>query len=149
MSAKTASDKRLVVTAGRCVGCHNCELACAVAHSVSKDTVKAVAEEPKPKSRVTVVAVGQGAAPIQCRQCDEPLCVEVCPKKALVKEDSGPVTLDEELCIGCGFCVIVCPYGAVSVNADVKKAIKCDLCATRAEGPACVEACPVIAIEFE
>lgn len=153
MNAKAVSERRLLVTVGRCVGCHSCEVACAVAHSASKDLVKALAEDPRPNSRVTVVPVGEHSVPLQCVQCDEPLCVEVCPKKALEKGGpDGAVLLDEELCIGCGFCVMVCPYGAIRVDAGSKKAFKCDLCVERVEegdDPACVESCPVVAIEFK
>jgi len=50
-----------------------------------------------------------------------------------------------DCCVGCGLCVIACPYGTVWYSPDTHKAVKCDLCAG---DPACVVACPTGAIEY-
>jgi Fe-S-cluster-containing hydrogenase component 2 len=53
--------------------------------------------------------------------------------------------VSDEMCVGCGLCVIACPYGTVWYNPDTHKAVKCDLCAG---DPACAKACPTAAIEY-
>ena len=104
----------------------------------------------------------------QCRQCVEPACVKACPTEALEADpEYGNVRrVDAEKCIGCGSCVQACPYTpsrpvlAPDENSDDNlKSRKCDLCAhapfhwdNAGGGPggkqACVEVCPVGAIEF-
>jgi carbon-monoxide dehydrogenase iron sulfur subunit len=103
-----------------------------------------------------VEAAGGFAVPLQCRHCDEAPCARVCPSGALSRPSEGePVLIDQEKCIGCGFCVQACPFGVIrlapSPSKNTKAVIKCDLCIGRqAEGlePACVAACPVKALAF-
>lgn len=75
-----------------------------------------------------------------------------CPTDALEKnDDDGRVTVDDEVCVGCGVCVSECPYGAVRLGPDEETIIKCDLCIERVEQgqePACVSACPTGALHF-
>jgi Fe-S-cluster-containing dehydrogenase component len=97
--------------------------------------------------------------PRLCMQCDDPPCVAVCPVSATFKTDGGVVLVDQERCIGCGYCVVACPYGARYLvpsgertptgNAGV--ADKCTWCYHRIENgrlPACVEICPAGARVF-
>lgn len=139
----------------RCVGCRSCELACAVEHSKSKDLVRAVNESPVPLNRIRVLATGEPgrlvslkAIALQCRQCSEPACVEACICGGIVKDaESGRVSFNSDLCVGCWSCTMVCPYGAiVRVKSDCHT-IKCDLCPDR-DIPACVTACPTRALVF-
>ena len=103
--------------------------------------------------RVYIEAAGQLAVPLQCRHCEDAPCVQVCPSGALFRLDpESPVLVDQEKCIGCEFCVQVCPFGVIRMASDGKAIIKCDLCAGRlAQGlePACVASCPVRALGFE
>ena len=142
----------IAVDVAKCMGCHSCEIACAVAHSDGKTLFAAIQEEPLPQPRVSVLAAGEMAIPLQCRHCEDAPCVEICPTKALQKPDSeGPVTIDQELCIGCKSCIMVCPFGVITMSADGKTIIKCDLCIERldeGEDPACVEACPTGALQL-
>ncbi len=142
----------IVVDVERCLGCRSCELACAVEHSVSKDLFKAIEEAPLPQYRVTVEAVGELSAPLQCRHCEDAPCVQICPTHALEKLEVGqPVTAKKELCIGCKWCILVCPFGVIGMDRAGKVIIKCDLCLERTEAgklPACVEACPTGALRF-
>ena len=143
----------IVVKVDKCVGCHSCEMACAVEHSQSKTVSGAAAEKPAPRSRVKVESVRGAPLPMQCRQCGQAACVEICPKDALSRGKPGePVVLDDEKCIRCRWCVLACPYGMVSFDKDGKSIIKCDQCyqrVERGEMPACVEACPTGALAFE
>jgi carbon-monoxide dehydrogenase iron sulfur subunit len=143
----------LVVKVDQCLGCKSCEVACAVEHSVSKDLYEAIRETPGPRSRVVV---GQGAgfaAPLQCRQCQSAPCVAICPTDALKRADANsPVILDHEACIGCMWCVMVCPFGVITMDPEGRTIIKCDQCferVQRGELPACVDACPTSALEYK
>jgi len=147
-----ASGKIVVCRIERCLGCHSCEIACAVEHSVSKDLLGALAEEAPPQRRVRVEAGATGGLPLQCRHCEGAPCIAVCPSGALDRrEDQGPVLLDSERCIGCKMCLMVCPFGVIDVSRDGKVVVKCDLCVERVaagEEPACVSACPTKALVF-
>ena len=89
---------------------------------------------------------------VACNHCDSPACMAKCPHGAISKDpDTGIVNNDPEKCIGCGTCAIACPYSAPKVDEEIKKAVRCDMCADRvAEGkqPICVEACPLRALDF-
>jgi len=137
--------KIIVTDLKKCVGCHSCELACAVSRSESKDLARAILETPKPATRVRVVGIGRQSVPLQCQQCQDAPCAAVCPSAALYRlAKDETVMFNRRLCIGCSSCVLVCPFGAIR-RADGGVMAKCSLCWDRlAEGkpPACVEACP-------
>jgi len=121
----------------------------------------------------TVPAEGKFYLPVQCQQCDEPPCVDVCPVQATWKEQDGIVVVDYNWCIGCRYCMAACPYHARRFNwqkpelavRDVNPnqgylsnrirpqgvVEKCHFCLHRTrEGrlPACLEACPTGARVF-
>ncbi len=150
MAKSVKAEGLLFTDVTRCMACHSCEIACAVAHSASKVLEEAIHEEPRPVPRVSVEASGEACVPLQCRHCEDAPCVAICPTKALEKLGPNlPVILKEKQCIGCKFCVIVCPFGVITLRRDGKVALKCDLCVERlAEGedPACVSACPTGAL---
>jgi anaerobic carbon-monoxide dehydrogenase iron sulfur subunit len=138
-------DKVIVVNIEKCLACKSCELACALAHSKSKILEEAVAESPKPQRMVTVEAVEEFAVPIQCRHCEAAPCVEICPTGAIRRQsEDAPVVVDEDLCIGCKLCMLICPFGVLQISPEGRAVIKCDMCLERLEKgqePACVEAC--------
>ncbi|MGI5875466.1 MAG: 4Fe-4S dicluster domain-containing protein [Dethiobacteria bacterium] len=142
----------IVVNVEKCLGCHSCEIACAVEHSRSKQLFSAISEAPLPKSRVAVEHYGSARLPLQCRHCDNAPCIKVCPTKAMLKEaGNGAVLIDHSLCIGCKWCLLVCPFGAVTLDNDEKAVLKCDLCYERTSTgrvPACVYSCPTGALQF-
>ena len=135
-----------------CLGCRSCEIACALAHSQSKDLREAVAEHPRPQRRVTVEVAGAHGLPLQCRHCEEGLCQLVCPTGAIHRDEKRGITsVDEDLCIGCKLCILMCPLGVLRIGEHNRATIKCDQCLDRqAEGelPACVAACPTHALQF-
>lgn len=95
----------IVVNIPKCVGCHSCEIACAVEHSLSKNLYQAVSESPRPQKRVAVECYGRTNLPLQCRHCEEAPCVRVCPTGALYRQDPEEVVLvDQPRRIGCKWC---------------------------------------------
>jgi Fe-S-cluster-containing dehydrogenase component len=79
-----------------------------------------------------------------CFQCADAPCIEVCPKDALVRDErTGALVIVEKRCIGCMLCQKACPWDIPRRHPDRKVAIKCDLCVERADGPLCVEMCPL------
>jgi carbon-monoxide dehydrogenase iron sulfur subunit len=135
--------KAVYVKENVCIGCHLCEVYCQIHHSQSKDPIKAFKNErPRPLPRVIVEEGGPVSFSVRCQHCEEAPCVYSCITGALYRDDgSGIVRLDEEKCIGCWTCVLVCPLGAIRRDKNQTKTIKCDLC----EGediPVCVANCP-------
>jgi anaerobic carbon-monoxide dehydrogenase iron sulfur subunit len=150
----------VVVDPHRCIGCQQCELACAVAHSRTRDPVMALVEAPPPRPRVHVRAgpAPNTAYPNKCRHCDPAPCQQVCPTGAIHRDaDHDAVLVDLGKCIACAMCAMVCPFDAVTyhpqqVAADVRTvAVKCDACIERLRAgdiPACVEVCKVGALRY-
>jgi len=135
-----------------CLGCRSCEMACALAHSESKDLRGAVKEHPLPQRRVMVETAGAYGLPLQCRHCEDAPCMMICPSEAIYREtDLGPVLIDADRCIGCKMCIVACPFGVIEFSPDGGVAVKCDQCIERTAAggdPACVEACPTRALVF-
>lgn len=144
---------RVFVEIEKCIACKRCVLACAVEHSTSKDMLAAMTEVPAPRPRVSLIEVDQVAVPTECRHCDAAACVASCPTGAMYKSSAhGPVLLALNKCVGCGSCVVACPYGVVRQHLETHQVYKCDLCAERLEAeviPACVEACPTGCLTFK
>jgi len=82
--------------------------------------------------------------PKLCNQCDNPACVQVCPVGATYQTPDGVVLIDREWCIGCGYCIMACPYGVRFFHPVKKVADKCNFCyhrITKGLQPACVQSC--------
>lgn len=83
--------------------------------------------------------------PKLCNQCEQPPCVQVCPVGATYQVSDGVSLVDREWCIGCGYCIMACPYGARFFHPVYHVADKCNFCYHRIHqgmSPACVLACP-------
>ena len=83
--------------------------------------------------------------PKLCNQCENPACVQVCPVGATYQTLDGVVLVDRSWCIGCGYCIMACPYGVRFFHPVHKVAEKCNFCYHRiakAMKTACVQACP-------
>lgn len=88
-----------------------------------------------------------------CQQCTDPACTKVCPTTAMHKDmdDQGIVKIDDTKCIGCGYCVMACPYNAPQIDYDLGHAVKCQACWQRlqaGEKPVCVTSCPLRALDY-
>ncbi len=153
--------KTVFVHPERCVGCKQCEVACAVAHSQSNNLFRAVFESPLPKPRIHAEpgVVLNTAFPNKCRHCNPAPCMSACPSAAISRAQdlTEIVVIDDRKCIACGMCAMVCPFDVITYHAIPQSpekplvAVKCDQCIERQrEGtiPACVEVCKVSALEF-
>ncbi len=157
----------LLIDENLCVGCDNCEKACADSH---EGLSRLDREAGRTYAHLHV--------PTSCRHCEHPHCMADCPPNAIHRGPDGEVFIDDT-CIGCGNCQRNCPYGVIRMEAEppkkpgllswmllglgpgpgepskkwsykhadkkvekAKKAIKCDMCSGISGGPACVRACP-------
>ncbi len=83
---------------------------------------------------------------INCQHCEDPICQHFCPTLAIHKDrDTGAVVVDKEKCVGCGMCLAVCPFGAISYDSTLRRITKCELCGGE---PQCVRFCPTGALQF-
>ena len=134
----------------RCVKCHACEIACKSWNEVDVG----------PRWR-EVVKIESGQFPnvsamnvsMACMHCGDAPCMNACPVNAISKGISdGVVVVDQDKCIGCGFCTWACPFNAPQISALAGKMEKCNFCQTPGkERPldmprACEEICPTGAI---
>ncbi|MGY1604649.1 4Fe-4S dicluster domain-containing protein [Geodermatophilus sp. SYSU D00815] len=86
-----------------------------------------------------------------CKHCTHAGCLDVCPTGALFRTEFGTVVVQGDICNGCGYCVVGCPYGVISRREDDGRVFKCTLCYDRlTDGlmPACATACPTQSIQF-
>ncbi len=136
----------------RCYSCHACSVACKEWNDI----------EPGPEKWMTVYEWEDGSYPdlrvhslaFPCGHCQNPVCIQACPNKAIFKEEKyGAVLVDDEKCQGCRQCLKACPYGAPKFADDAPgaKMSKCTMCFDRLEKgeiPICVASCPLRAFDF-
>jgi phenylacetyl-CoA:acceptor oxidoreductase 27-kDa subunit len=97
----------MVINLSKCVRCHGCVAACRVEHFLPLRVTwpRLIAWEQVIDGGATVTTM-----PVRCNQCKDAPCVEVCPAQATTKRPDGIVTIDQNKCVGCRYCVIACPY---------------------------------------
>ena len=143
----------------RCIGCQECVVQCKKVNGLEKTTpYRWSAGDGLDANTWTTVVVPAGTTRYvrrQCRHCLEPACASVCPVGALEKTDEGPVTYNPDICMGCRYCMLACPYGIprYAWSEPIPYVQKCSLCYERIQSgesrqPACTEACPVEATIF-
>lgn len=134
----------LVIDLDRCSGCDSCVAACKLENNVDLGIYYN-----------SVMAVGPAGTfpdiemywmPLQCQQCENPGCIEVCPTGASYRdEETGVVLINAEECIGCETCLTGCPYNVRTLNKTTNVVEKCTLCYQRHADenwePACVHNC--------
>ncbi len=166
----------------RCFGCQTCAAACKIANNLPKAlSFNVVYTKGDNDFSNPGVAVAKGALtndsaggtfpecalhflPVACQHCAMPSCVAVCPTGASSKDENGIVSIDYEVCIGCGTCIEACPYDVRTLLEDdpefyiatevgevdapphrVATVEKCTFCKNlieRDEVPACMQCCP-------
>jgi len=86
-----------------------------------------------------------------CKHCKRAGCLEACPTGAILRTEFDSVYVQPDVCNGCGYCVVACPFGVIDRREDDGRAWKCTLCYDRLRGdlePACAKACPTDSILF-
>jgi formate dehydrogenase iron-sulfur subunit len=156
-----------------CIGCKACEVACKEWNGISADGfdwsghsydntgalgastwrhVKFVEHDALP-------GLGGNAPDLSswifssdvCKHCEVAGCLEACPTGAIVRTEFGGVYVQPDVCNGCAYCVVACPFGVVQKNEEDGRAFKCTFCYDRQKAglePACAKACPTESIQF-
>src|SRR5437867_4881837 len=86
-----------------------------------------------------------------CKHCKTAGCLENCPTGAIVRTEFDSVYVQPDICNGCGYCVVGCPFGVIERREEDGRAWKCTLCYDRLKDdmtPACAKACPTDSIQF-
>ncbi len=86
-----------------------------------------------------------------CKHCNNAGCLNACPTNAIVRTDLGNVVVQQDVCIGCKYCIAACPFGVISFSEETGTVHKCTLCNDRIHnglGTACAKACPTGSISF-
>ena len=156
-----------------CIGCKACEVACKEWNEVPHDGfnfsglsydntltlghstwrhVKFVEHDP-------VIGRGGNSPELMswefssdvCKHCENAGCLEACPTGSIIRTEFGGVYVQPDICNGCGYCVVSCPFGVIDRRPDDGRAFKCTFCYDRqkaGEIPACAKACPTQSILF-
>ena len=170
MSATTA----FLTDSTLCIGCKACEVACKEWNGVSDDGlnwtgfsydntgavghstwrhVKFVEHPPQPGhgGNSSDVAASWTFSSDVCKHCENAGCLEACPTGAIVRTEFGGVYVQPDICNGCSYCVVACPFGVVQRDKEDGRAFKCTFCYDRQKvglTPACAHACPTESIKF-
>jgi len=99
----------MVIDLKRCYGCYACVMACKVKNYTPPGVFWSRILKGE---RGTFPNTVRQALPVLCMHCENPSCLEVCPTGATQKLDNGIVIVDKDKCMGCGACIMACPYGA-------------------------------------
>jgi formate dehydrogenase iron-sulfur subunit len=86
-----------------------------------------------------------------CKHCANAGCLEACPTGSIVRTEVGSVYVQPDVCNGCGYCVVSCPFGVIDRRPEDGRAFKCTFCYDRQKAgliPACAKACPTQSIQF-
>lgn len=148
-----------------CIGCKACEVACKEWNDVpadgyewtgrSYDNTGALGHSTwRHVAFVERERDGQPAWDFSsdvCKHCEHAGCLEACPTGSIVRTEFGGVYVQPDICNGCGYCVVSCPFGVIDRRPDDGRAFKCTFCYDRQKAgdiPACAKACPTESIQF-
>jgi Fe-S-cluster-containing hydrogenase component 2 len=122
----------------KCTGCYDCQIFCAYQKTKSFKLINSCI-------KLFIFDNSASYIPYACLNCKELWCKTYCPVDA-IKVNKNYILIKNEICIGCGLCVLVCPYGAIFFDPVMQKPLKCDLCQGK---PACIPVCKKGAIILE
>ena len=159
-----------------CIGCKACEVACKQWNALPSDgmhwsgqsydntlhlsatTWRHVSFVEQERQGAGAGTAGEDAGGVRwlfnsdvCKHCTTAPCQDACPTGALVYNEFGNVYLQQDICNGCGYCVVACPFGVLGRSEDDGLAHKCTLCYDRQKDglePACAKSCPTDSIVF-
>ncbi len=133
--------KTVTIDPKKCVGCRNCEMACAYAQT-SKVCIREHSN-----IKVNVYSDDRFVLPMTCFHCEDAWCLGVCPAHAISRDpETRAVKIDETRCAGCKMCILSCPFGNIHFDHEELVSRKCDLC----DGdPECAKHCIAQALNFE
>jgi Fe-S-cluster-containing dehydrogenase component len=159
-----------LVDIDKCIGCGSCVRACerenkvppnyfrtwVERYSVSSTGVVEVDSPNGARDGFSPIVTGTEITksffvPKLCNHCTNTPCVQLCPVGASYRSPDGLILVDDQRCIGCGYCVQACPYGSRFIHPVTHVASKCTFCyhrITKGLKPACVGACPTGARKF-
>ena len=148
-----------------CIGCKACEVACKEWNEVpadgyvwtgrSYDNTGALGHSTW--RHVKFVEHTRGGGPAWdfssdvCKHCEHAGCLDACPTGSIVRTEFGGVFVQPDICNGCGYCVVSCPFGVIDRRPEDGRAFKCTFCYDRQKAglqPACATACPTESIQF-
>lgn len=154
-----------------CIGCKACEVACKQWNQLPADGFNFRAESYDNTSQLDgntwrhVAFIEQSTKKSQssgtvdrwlmssdvCKHCTQAACLDVCPTGSLIRTELGTVMVQSDICNGCGYCVVACPFGVLTKRPQDGEVGKCTLCHDRAKDgitPACAQACPTESIQY-
>jgi formate dehydrogenase iron-sulfur subunit len=148
-----------------CIGCKACEVACKEWNGVPHDGFAwsgqsydntgglghSTWRHVKFIERVRDGAMAWDFSSDVCKHCEHAGCLEACPTGSIVRTEFGGVFIQPDVCNGCGYCIVTCPFGVVDRRPDDGRAFKCTFCYDRQKAglePACAKVCPTESIQF-
>ena len=148
-----------------CIGCKACEVACKEWNEVPADGYVWTGRSYDNTGtlghstwrHVKFVERTRGGGPAWdfssdvCKHCEHAGCLDACPTGSIVRTEFGGVFVQPDICNGCGYCVVSCPFGVIDRRPDDGRAFKCTFCYDRQKAglqPACATACPTESIQF-
>ncbi|HKF03550.1 MAG TPA: 4Fe-4S dicluster domain-containing protein [Candidatus Sulfotelmatobacter sp.] len=145
--------KALLYDSTLCIGCKQCEQACATQNKLDYDDAIAAQEYQSAQKLTCIVTRGDKFMRRLCMNCEDPSCASVCPVGALKKTALGPVTYDPSKCMGCRYCMVACPFSVpkyewAKLFPKVQKCVMCPDRVAQGKPTACAEACPTGATKF-
>jgi formate dehydrogenase iron-sulfur subunit len=154
-----------LIDVSKCIGCKACQVACMEWNEQRPDIGANDGAYENPRDlgdscwtvmRFSEVEQGERLEWLirkdGCMHCGDPGCLKACPAPgAIIRYENGIVDIQQDKCIGCGYCITGCPFNIPRLSKSDGKAYKCSLCSDRlAAGrePVCVKTCPTGAIQF-
>ena len=139
-----------------CIGCKACQMACKdrAQNEVGANwrrVIEYAGGDWRQEGDALVPDVFAYSVPTACHHCSNPPCLPVCPTAAIEKDENGIVIINVDQCIGCHYCEWACPWGAPVFYDALAVVDKCDFCKDIVDAggtPACVEACPMRAMDW-
>jgi len=154
----------ILYDATKCIACRACQVACKQWNELEAEetTNRGSYENPPDLSASTwnkirfIETEREGElnwlfARRACMHCTEASCAQVCPTGAISHDKGGFVIIDQGWCIGCGYCVLACPFHVPHKDESSGTARKCTSCIDRRSNglePACVKTCPTGALKY-